>query len=90
MSGSPGMLRLVVAVLAAGQAAALSCFNNPLCQGAGSTACKNALNRFEDNGVYNGVTTYAGFSGDIQCGATFNCNSAGKWMEITGKDLKNV
>ena len=81
---------LAAVILLTSEVEAQSCFGNPLCRGGGATACKKALERFEDTGVYNNYANYVGKNGNVECSATYNCNSGGSWMQISGADLKKT
>ena len=81
---------LAAGILLTSGVEAQSCFGNPLCRSDGAPACKKALERFEDTGVYNGYANYVGRNGKVECSATYNCNSGGSWMQISGADLKRT
>jgi len=52
--------------------------------------CKEAYERYNDNGIYNAATTYVKTNGGLSCAAQYKCDSSGSWEQISGADLKKA
>jgi hypothetical protein len=52
--------------------------------------CKEAYERYDDNGIYDAATTYGKNNGGLSCVAQYRCDASGSWEQISGADLKKA